>query len=74
MPVEIKIICDECRLTVNQNIDEEGPEVYLPDNWLTVEDNGSWLYFHSRECHKEWLRKQGRLDDIQDYENLVPIA
>ena len=71
MPVEIKIICDGCRLTVNQDINEQGPEVYLPDNWLTVEDSDNWLYFHSDGCYKEWLRKQNRLDDTQ---NLIPMA
>ena len=74
MPVEIKIICDNCGLTINQDINEQGSEIYLPNNWLTVEDNDSWLYFHSNECYREWLKKQDRLDDIWDYENSVPMA
>ena len=74
MPVEIKIICDGCGLTVNQDINEQGSEVYLPNNWLTVEEDGKWLYFHSDKCYKDWLRKQGKIDEIEEYENGEWIA
>lgn len=75
MGIEIKITCDGCGLVAYQDIEEQGPEVYLPDDWITVEDtNNHWLYFHSDDCYTSWIKRENRLDDLKNYMNATPMA
>lgn len=47
----------------------------IPEGWLQVSydeiTKQHYLFFHNRECYKDWLRKKNRIDEITKFENAV---
>jgi len=49
----------------------------LPDGWLEVPRDkvtGQHLFFHDHNCYKDWLRRQGRLEEVEAFEKAVWVA
>lgn len=50
----------------------------IPYGWLQIPEDKmtgqKYLFFHDDDCHKEWLRKQGRIEEIEAFENAMWIA
>lgn len=50
----------------------------LPEGWLQVPEDEvtgqKYLFFHDGACYKDWLRKQGRIEEVKAFENTVWVA
>lgn len=50
----------------------------IPEGWLQVPEDKvtgqKYLFFHDDACYKDWLRKQGRLEEIEAFEKAVWVA
>lgn len=53
-----------------------GPGV--PDGWLQVafdeKLNQHYLFFHNGRCYIQWLEKQGRYEEAQEFKDAVWVA
>ena len=46
-----------------------GPGV--PDGWLQQspkDGETEWQFWHSSECYRDWLRRQGRYEDLRRFD------
>jgi len=50
----------------------------IPEGWLQIPKDKvtkqTYLFFCNRECYKEWLRKQGRLTEIEKFNKAKWVA
>lgn len=50
----------------------------VPYGWLQVPEDKvtrrKYLFFHDDDCYKEWLRKQGRVEEVEVFEKAVWVA
>lgn len=50
----------------------------IPEGWLQVPEDQvtgqKYLFFHDGTCYKDWLRKQGRIEEIEAFKNAVWVA
>lgn len=49
-----------------------------PEDWLQVSHDEKtdthFLFFHSDDCYKTWLRGQGRLEEIKAFDETIWLA
>ena len=52
-------------------IDEWGPGI--PDGWIQIPEDTitgrAYIFFHEDECYKNWLRRQGRVEELEEFES-----
>jgi len=80
------IICDDCGISSEKERRPEdgrydGLDMWsggIPDEWLQIpEDEATgrlYLFFHDDDCYKNWLRSQGRMAELEEFENAVWMA
>ena len=77
MNIDITYACDGCNIRIEEhrNLTTHSPEdiaedVWIPDYWLWTEN----MLFHDDQCYRGWLRRTGRLQELVDFDNAIPMA
>ena len=67
--VLITTTCDVCGFT---ELAEENTRGSSGARW--IREYGNNMFFHSEDCYKAWLRKQGRLSDLKKFEESIWVG
>ena len=68
MAIKWVLVCDNCPVSVDGDGDDWSFET--PEGWIEY----MALYFHDEQCFREWLQKNGKIKELEEFDNSVWMA